>query len=224
MRASAPRPGALSQGTKSGRLVGSLPARPLSRKGQVRLGVFFLAPAVRREDDFAAVAGRERREDVAAVSDRESGGAWRFPRHRRAGRVRCSIGGYVGCAHRRRCAPARRGPPSGRIGEAVATLRGTVSSAARRTVTFRWEYGTRRLRRHTPARRVDSSRTVRVRERLTGLRPGTRYRFRLMATTCGGCRRGTVRSRLRIFTTRTARPPARIRLPAMRPTRRPHQP
>ena len=98
--------------------------------------------------------------------------------------------------------------PAVGIGDAVATLRGTVRSATRRTVTFRWEYGTRRLRRHTPARRIDSTRTVRVRGRLTGLRPQTRYRFRLMATTCGGCRRGTVRSRPRIFTTRTARPPA----------------
>jgi hypothetical protein len=94
------------------------------------------------------------------------------------------------------------------IGEAGATLRGTVRSAARRTVTFRWEYGTRRLRRHTRARRIDSTRTARIRGRLNGLRPGTRYRFRLMATTCGGCRRGTVRSSLRTFTTRTARPPA----------------
>jgi hypothetical protein len=31
--------------------------------------------------------------------------------------------------------------PAVGIGQAVATLRGTVRSAARRTVTFRWEYG-----------------------------------------------------------------------------------
>jgi hypothetical protein len=101
---------------------------------------------------------------------------------------------------------AVRSPVS--IGEAVATLRGTVRSAARRTVTFRWEYGRRRLRLHTRTRRVDSTRKIRVRGRLTGLRPGTRYRFRLMATTCGGCRGGTARSSVRTFTTRTARPPA----------------
>jgi hypothetical protein len=94
------------------------------------------------------------------------------------------------------------------IGETAATLRGRVKSAPRRSVTFRWEYGTRRLDSHTRARRVAPARTVRVRARLSGLRPGIRYRFRLMATTCGGCRRGTVRSSVRALMTRLARPPA----------------
>jgi beta-xylosidase len=93
-----------------------------------------------------------------------------------------------------------------RIGETAATVRGTVTAATR--VSFRWEYGTRRPRRHTRARRFSGSGKVRVRGRLSALRPGTRYRFRLMATTCGGCRRGTSRSPVRTFTTRTARPPA----------------
>ena len=84
------------------------------------------------------------------------------------------------------------------------------------------------MRRHTRARRVESSRPVRVTARLTGLRPGTRYRFRLMATTCGGCRRGTARSAVRTFTTRPpvprmppappGHPPAPSPSPAMSPT------
>ena len=115
------------------------------------------------------------------------------------------------------------------IGVAAATLRGTVKApAARRTARFRWEYGTLRMRRHTRARRVGSSRPVRVTARLTGLRPGTRYRFRLMATTCGGCRRGTARSAVRTFTTHPpvprmppappGQPPAPTPSPAMSPT------
>jgi hypothetical protein len=81
---------------------------------QSALRVFFLAPAARREDGYATDAGREWRDDVAAVSDRESAAAWRFPRRRRDGRVRCSTGGCVGRAPRRCCAPARRGQLSGR--------------------------------------------------------------------------------------------------------------
>jgi beta-xylosidase len=42
-----------------------------------------------------------------------------------------------------------------------------------------------------------------VATRLSGLRPGTRYRFRLTATICGGCRRGTARSPVRTFRTRS---------------------
>jgi beta-xylosidase len=98
--------------------------------------------------------------------------------------------------------------PTG-VGQSMATLRGTIGPpSGRRAVTYRWEYGTRAPRRHTVARHVRSARAMRVSGRLTGLRPATRYRYRLMATTCGGCRRGTFRSAVRTFTTRSAPPPA----------------
>jgi hypothetical protein len=105
------------------------------------------------------------------------------------------------------------------IGDSAATLRGTVGSpAGPRKVTFRWEYGTRRLLLHTRPRRAGSARAVGVRGRLTGLRPGARYRYRLMATTCGGCRRGTARSPVRTFTTRAPAPPADPTPPGGAPT------
>jgi hypothetical protein len=108
------------------------------------------------------------------------------------------------------------------VGEAMASLRGSIRSpAARRSVTFRWEYGTRRLLRHTRARRVGSPGAIRVTGRLTGLRPGARYRFRLMATTCGGCRPGTARTSVRTFTTHAARAPAPRPTPAPAPVMTP---
>lgn len=95
------------------------------------------------------------------------------------------------------------------VSESVATLRGTIGPPpGRRAVTYRWEYGTRQLRLHTAARRLRAVRAVRVGGRLSGLRPGTRYRYRLMATTCRGCPQGTIRSPVRTFTTRSPPPPA----------------
>jgi hypothetical protein len=176
-------------------------------------------------NDFAAVAGREWRGDVAAVSDRESGGAWRFPRHRRAGRVRRSIGGYVGCAHRRCCAPARRGPPGGRYwrGGGDAARHGQVRGASDRDVPLGIRDAaaaparpctTRRFHPNGPRQRT-AHRTA-ARDPVSV--PADGHDLRRLST--------GVRSAARCETSRPAprarRP--RIRLPAMRPTRRPHQP
>ena len=104
--------------------------------------------------------------------------------------------------------------PAAAVGERGATLRGNLRVGAGRRVTYRWEYGVRGLVRRTPTRRA---RATRVTTRLRGLRPGTGYRFRLVASTCGGCPRGTARSRVRTFRTR-GRPPVLAPAPAPSPT------
>ncbi len=97
------------------------------------------------------------------------------------------------------------------VGLTGATVRARVRPGGKRT-TWRVEYGTsaRLPLRSAPRVLPRGGRARRVRVRLRRLEPETTYRYRVAATICGWCPRGTVRSRVRRFRTRDrVIPPAR---------------
>lgn len=99
------------------------------------------------------------------------------------------------------------------LGSRVLTVRSTLVPAGRR-VTFHVQH--RRLGRSwsaSPRRSVRGRGRRAVTVTLSGLRPAAAYGVRVVATTCGGCPRGTVRTRERLF----RMPPERALVPAEPP-------
>jgi hypothetical protein len=145
--------------------------------------------------------------------DRECAAA----RHRpgRAGRVRRRAGECVGGAHRGCRTPADRGQRTDRHRrggcDAARRRQGACSASDRDVPLGVWDAAAAPAHPRTARRFHPSGPCQRTTDRTS---TGTRYRFRLMATTCGHCRRGTARSSVRTFTTRSARPPAARTPPA----------
>ena len=111
------------------------------------------------------------------------------------------ISNIVGASHsancRHRCGarrqPAAKTASARGVNRNAATLLGTVRAPGR-TTTYYFQYGrTKRYGSRTASGRIPRShrRALGVRELAKGLRTDTTYHYRIVATTCRGCRGGT---------------------------------
>jgi hypothetical protein len=116
------------------------------------------------------------------------------------------LGGLVAAAHKPRLPAVRTGAARG-VTHASATLLGRVRPAGRTVYFFQYGVG-RRYSSRTAARRLHGRRSVDVAFAVRRLRSATAYRYRLVATTCNGCRGGTRYGAARTF--RTWPPPPAV--------------
>ncbi|MCL2769954.1 MAG: hypothetical protein FWD42_07605 [Solirubrobacterales bacterium] len=124
------------------------------------------------------------------------------------------------CAHRSRgrgrhggrrsfspCPPGARTGAAGSVTTTSATVAGRVKPNA--ATSYFFSYGTSaRYGSRSASRRVGQRpKALATSVTLAGLRPHTRYHFRIIATNCGGCRNGTADGADGTFTTATPPPP-----------------